>query len=87
MIFAVFVAVGALQRGQAVTASFLFGQFHSPLALVVLAAAEGGVAIGVLVGSARALQRWRDQPAMSARGFAASDPAGFSASVATRGRQ
>ena len=84
-VVAVVVAVGALQNGQAVTVSFLFWQFHSPLALVILAAAAGGVAIGVLVGWARALQRWRHRPATSAPGAAASAPDGFGASNASLG--
>ena len=60
---AVVVAVGALQNGQAVTVSFFFWHFQSPLALIILVAAAGGVAIGLLVGWARALRRWRQQPA------------------------
>jgi uncharacterized integral membrane protein len=60
---AVVVAVGALQNGQGVTVSFFFWHFQSPLALVILAAAAGGVAIGLLVGGARALRRWRHRPA------------------------
>ena len=54
---AMVVAVGALQNGQAVTVSFLFWHFESPLALIILAAAAGGVAIGILVGWAGALRR------------------------------
>ena len=61
-IVALLVAVGALQNGQAVTLSFLFWQFQSPLALVILAAAAGGVAIGILVGWAGAFRRWRHRP-------------------------
>ena len=59
---AMVVTVGALQNGQAVTVSFLFWQFESPLALIILAAAAGGVAIATLVGWAHALRRWRDRP-------------------------
>jgi len=58
-VVAILVAVGALQNGQAVPVSFFFWQFQSPLALIVLAAAAGGVAIGILVGWARAIGRWR----------------------------
>jgi uncharacterized integral membrane protein len=67
---AVLVAVGALQNGQAVTVSFFFWQFQSPLALIILAAAAGGIAIGILVGWARALWRWGHRPVRPA---AASD--------------
>ena len=61
-VVAMLVAVGALQNGQAVTVSFFFWQFQSPLALIILAAAAGGVAIGILVGWARAIGRWRRRP-------------------------
>ena len=59
---ALVVAVGALQNGQAVTVSFLFWQFEVPLALVILAATAAGLALGILVGWARALWRWRHRP-------------------------
>jgi uncharacterized integral membrane protein len=59
----VVVAVGALQNGQAVTVSFFFWQFDAPLALIILAATAAGLALGVLVGWARALRRWRHRPA------------------------
>ena len=59
---AIVVTVGALQNGQAVTVSFLFWQFESPLALIILAAAAGGIAIAILVGWARAFRRWRHRP-------------------------
>ena len=62
-VVAVVVAAGALQNGQLVTVSFLFWQFQSPLAVIILAAAAGGIAPGVLVGWARALRRWHRQPA------------------------
>jgi uncharacterized integral membrane protein len=65
MAFAVVVAVAALQNGQAITVSFFAWHFESPLALIILAAAAGGVAIGLLVGWARALRRWRHRPARS----------------------
>lgn len=58
-VVALVVAVGVLQNGQAVTVSFLFWQFQAPLALVMLAATAAGLAIGILVGWARALGRWR----------------------------
>lgn len=60
---AVVVAVGVLQNGQAVTVSFFSWQFESPLALIILAATGAGLAIGVLVGWARALTRWRHRAA------------------------
>ena len=60
---AVVVAVGVLQNGQAVTVSFFFWQFEAPLALIILAATVAGLAIGVLVGWARALTRWRHRAA------------------------
>jgi len=69
---AMVVAVGALQNGQAVTVSFLFWHFESPLALIILAAAAGGVAIAILVGWARALRRWRHRPVKGALEGAAS---------------
>ena len=84
-IVAVLVAVGALQNGQAVTLSFLFWQFQSPLALVILAAAAGGVAIGILVGWARALRRWHHQPAKPAAESDASADDGIPASAASLG--
>ena len=64
---AVVVAVGVLQNGQAVTVSFFSWQFESPLALIILAATGAGLAIGVLVGWARALTRWRHRAAGHAR--------------------
>jgi uncharacterized integral membrane protein len=64
---ALVVAVGALQNGQAVTVSFFFWQFEAPLALIILAATGAGLAIGVLVGWARALTRWRHRPARHTR--------------------
>jgi uncharacterized integral membrane protein len=82
-VVAIVVIVGAFQNGQAVTVSFLFWQVHAPLALVILAAAAGGVAIGVLVGWARALQRWRHRPATAAPGSAASALDGLPASNAS----
>jgi uncharacterized integral membrane protein len=60
---AVVVAVGMLQNGQAVTVSFFFWQFQAPLALIILAATGAGLAIGGLVGGARALTRWRHRAA------------------------
>ena len=77
---AVLVAVGALQNGQPVTVSFFFWQFQSPLALIILAAAAGGVAIGILAGWARALRRWRHRPAGPAVEPSASAPHRFPAS-------
>jgi uncharacterized integral membrane protein len=77
---AVLVAVGAIQNGQAVTVSFFFWQFQSPLALIILAAAAGGVAIGMLAGWARALRRWRDRPVGPALESDASAPDRFPAS-------
>jgi uncharacterized integral membrane protein len=56
---AVVISVGALQNGQAVTVSFFFWQFEAPLALILLGATAAGLAIGLLVGWARALARWR----------------------------
>ena len=60
---AVVIAVGMLQNGQAVTVTFFFWQFEAPLALIILAATGAGLAIGVLVGWARALTRWRHRAA------------------------
>jgi uncharacterized integral membrane protein len=62
-VVAVVVAVGALQNARAVTVAFLFWQFEAPLALIILAAAVAGVAIGAVVGWARALTRWRHRVA------------------------
>ena len=67
-VVAVVVAVGALQNGQAVTVSFFFWQFEAPLALIILAATTAGLAMGVLVGWARALRRWRHRRAEPAPG-------------------
>jgi uncharacterized integral membrane protein len=64
---AVVVAVGVLQNGQAVTVSFFFWQFEAPLAVIILAATGAGLAIGVLVGWARALTRWRRHAAGDTR--------------------
>jgi uncharacterized integral membrane protein len=80
-VMAVVVAVGALQNGQLVTFSFFVWQFQSPLAVIILAAAGGGIAIGVLVGWARALRRWHRQPARVAAPVA-SVPERFPASRA-----
>ena len=84
-VVAVLVAVGALQNGQAVTVSFFFWQFQSPLALIILAAAAGGVAIGILVGWARAFRRWRHRPARPGGTSDASAFDGFPASSASLG--
>jgi uncharacterized integral membrane protein len=64
---AVVVAVGVLQNGQAVTVSFFFWRFEAPLALIILAATGAGLAIGVLVGWARALTRWHHRAAGNTR--------------------
>ena len=61
-VLAVVVAVGALQNGQAVMVSFFFWQFEAPLAVVSLASTAIGVALGVVVGWARALRRWHRRP-------------------------
>jgi uncharacterized integral membrane protein len=82
---AVVVAVGALQNGQAVTVSFLFWQFESPLALIILAAAAGGVAIAIMVGWARALRRGRHGPVGRALEGDASASDRLPASSATAG--
>jgi uncharacterized integral membrane protein len=58
IVVAVTVAVVALQNGHAVTVSFLFWRFEAPLALVILGATVAGLAIGGVVGFARALRRW-----------------------------
>jgi len=84
-VVAVLVAVGALQNGQAVTVSFFFWQFQSPLALIILAAAAGGVTIGILVGWARAFRRWRHRPVRPAAESDASTPDRFPASSASLG--
>jgi uncharacterized integral membrane protein len=62
-VVAVAVAVGALQNGHPVTVSFLFWQFQAPLALVILGAAVAGLAIGGMIGFARALRRWTHREA------------------------
>jgi uncharacterized integral membrane protein len=67
-IVAVLVAAGALQNGQTVTVSFFFWQFEAPLALIILAATVAGLTMGVLVGWARALRRWRQRRAEPAPG-------------------
>jgi uncharacterized integral membrane protein len=82
---AMVVAVGVLQNGQAVTVSFLFWQFESPLALIILAAVAGGVAIAILVGWARALRRRRHRPVGRALAGAASASDRLPASSATAG--
>jgi uncharacterized integral membrane protein len=84
-VVAVLVAVGALQNGQAVTVSFFFWQFQSPLALIILAAATGGVAMGILVGWARALWLWGYRPVRSAVESDASAPDRLHAAGASLG--
>ena len=84
-VVAVLVAFGALQNGQPVTVSFFFWQFQSPLALIILAAAAGGVAIGILVGWARAFRRWRHRPVRPGGASDASAPDRFPASSASLG--
>ena len=69
-VVAVAVAVGALQNGHPVTVSFLFWQFQAPLALVILGAAVAGLAIGGMIGFARALRRWSHRDAAPAVGSA-----------------
>jgi uncharacterized integral membrane protein len=62
-IVAVIVAIVALQNGHAVTVSFLFWQFEAPLALVILGATVAGLAIGGVIGFARAVRRWSHRQA------------------------
>ena len=81
-VVAVLVAIGAVQNGQVVTVSFFFWQFQSPLALVILAAAAGGAAIGLLVAWTRALRRWRHGPVRPGAPTDASAPDRFSPSHA-----
>lgn len=61
-VVATVVAVWALQNGQPTTVTFLFWKFDAPLALIILAVATAGLAIGALIGWAHALQRWRRRP-------------------------
>jgi uncharacterized integral membrane protein len=87
---AVVVAVGALQNGQAITVSFFYWHFESSLALIILAATAAGVAIGLLVGWARALRRWRHRPATStseSEAIARDQLSASSASMGTRLRR
>jgi uncharacterized integral membrane protein len=63
VLVAVVVAVGVLQNGQTVTVSFFFWQVEAPLALIIVAATGAGLAIGGMVGWARALTRWRHRAA------------------------
>ena len=81
---AVVVAVGVLQNAQTVTVSFLFWQFETSLALVILAGVMAGLMSGVVISWTRALQRWRHRPAQPAAPHASAGD-GASASSASLG--
>ena len=82
---AVIVSIGVLQNAQTVTVSFMFWQFETSLALVILGAAMAGLMSGVLISWTRALQRWRHRPAQPAPKLPATAGDGASASSASLG--
>jgi uncharacterized integral membrane protein len=87
---AVVVSVGVLQNAQTVTVSFMFWQFETSLALVILAAAMAGLMSGVLISWTRALQRWRHrlaEPAPKPHASGGEESSASGASLGTRIRR